>query len=173
MSEEPKLDNHVAITTSIIAVFLAISSIMGNNADNDSILLRSQANDQWAYYQSKSMKQHMYETNSELLALELKKPGLPESYTTEAEKTLQNYQDKARKYDVEKDEIKAKAEENEKLASHAGDQGDKYDLAEAFYQIAIILSAICLIAKNKPLWILSIILGVIAVGISTHTYFFV
>ena len=61
---DDKLDKMVAITTAIISVLLAIASILGNNpAATPLYLIKS--TDQWSYYQSKSIKLNLYESNRE------------------------------------------------------------------------------------------------------------
>ena len=54
----------VALTTAIFAVLLAITSLGGNNATKDMMLAQQQASDQWAFYQSKTMREHLYKTNA-------------------------------------------------------------------------------------------------------------
>jgi len=41
-------------------VFLAIVSLGGNNASEELSLSQQQASDQWAFYQSKAMREHLY-----------------------------------------------------------------------------------------------------------------
>jgi len=53
----------VALTTAIFAVLLAVTSLGGNNAMKDMLLSQQQASDQWAFYQSKAVREHFYKTN--------------------------------------------------------------------------------------------------------------
>src|SRR5512139_2781957 len=50
----------VALTTAIFAVMLAITSLGGNNAMKGMLMAQQQASDQWAFYQSKVMREHYY-----------------------------------------------------------------------------------------------------------------
>src|SRR5512136_2081666 len=53
----------VALTTAIFAVLLAITSLGGNNAMKEMLLSQQQASDQWAFYQAKALREHLYKTN--------------------------------------------------------------------------------------------------------------
>jgi hypothetical protein len=50
----------VALTTAIFAFLLAITSLGGNNAMKEMLLAGQQASDQWAYYQAKVIREHLY-----------------------------------------------------------------------------------------------------------------
>jgi len=52
----------VALVTAIFAVVLAITSLGGNNAMKGMLLAQQQSSDQWAFYQSKVMREHLYRT---------------------------------------------------------------------------------------------------------------
>src|SRR5258708_28106404 len=49
---------HVAITVSILAVLVAMATLMGHRYSIDVVLLQTQASDQWAYYQAKHIGLH-------------------------------------------------------------------------------------------------------------------
>jgi len=172
MTDEQKdrLEKLVALTTAIIAVFLSISSILGSNADSDTLIFRGHANDQWSYYQSKSIKQNLYESNLQMLTIEFARPTNTGEFKKMVEEKIKNNQEKISKYETEKNEIKKKAEDFETLSEKSNEQGDVYDMAEGFYQIAIILAAVALIAKQKKMWLLSCLLGAVAVCITGYAY---
>ena len=60
---------HVALTTAIFAVLLAITSLGGNNAMKEMLLAQQQSSDQWAFYQAKNIREHFY--RGQKLRLEL------------------------------------------------------------------------------------------------------
>lgn len=65
----------VALTTSIFAVLLAITSLGGNQVMKDMLLSQQQASDQWAFYQAKALREHLYKTNSLRIELDLLERG--------------------------------------------------------------------------------------------------
>ena len=50
----------VALTTAVYAVMLAIASLGGNNSMKDMLLAQQQSSDQWAFYQAKVIRAHLY-----------------------------------------------------------------------------------------------------------------
>src|SRR5512143_779542 len=66
----------VALVTAIYAVMLAITSLGGNNATKEMMLSQQQASDQWAFYQAKALREHLYHSDQMLIeALGDKKSG--------------------------------------------------------------------------------------------------
>ncbi|MBI4843692.1 MAG: DUF4337 family protein, partial [Nitrospirae bacterium] len=74
MAEEKKESwlNYLALMTVLLAVCATLSTFKGGGFSTRSVLAQSQASDQWAYYQSKSIKSYMYEMQKEKLELELR-----------------------------------------------------------------------------------------------------
>lgn len=165
-------EHKVSLTTSIVAVALAISSILSNAVGDDLILSRSAANNEWSYFQSKSIKQNMFEVNYEMLELELTNEGLSPGYKERMQKTADHFKAEVERYDKEKNEIKSNAKRHEEICEKADQKGNVLDLAEALYQISIILSAVSMIAHSRLLWIMSMILGTCAMLTTGYAYFF-
>lgn len=72
--KEPWL-NYLALTTVILAVCATLSTFKGGGFSTRSVLSQTHAANQWAYYQSKSIKGYLYELQKEKLELELKALG--------------------------------------------------------------------------------------------------
>jgi hypothetical protein len=148
----------LAVATAILATVAAIFSYMGgatqSNAGlykNDAAIKKTEAANQWAYYQSKSGKQNLSE-----LAIEV---------VPEAKKGF--YQDEVKRYKGEKEAIKTKAESldaesvaydeksNEQLHEH-----HRWAQATTVLQISIAMAAIALLTKRK--WL---VWGVAGLGV--------
>src|SRR5512142_3309093 len=69
--KEKHFTRRVALVTAFYAVILAVTSLGGNNAMKDMILAQQQASDQWAFYQAKVNREHLYRTERLNLELEL------------------------------------------------------------------------------------------------------
>ena len=148
----------LAVATAILATLGAIFSYRGGatqaNAGlykNDAAIKKTEAANQWAYYQSKSGKQNLSE-----LAIEL---------APEAKKSF--YLEEVKRYKAEKEAIKAKAESldaesiaydersNEQLHEH-----HRWAQATTVLQISIAMAAIALLTKRK--WL---VWGVAGLGV--------
>ena len=153
----------LAVITAILATVGALFGYMGGatqaNAGlykNDAAIKKTEASNQWNYYQAKSSKQNLSE-----LALEL----APES-------RKQFYQDEIKRYKGEKADIKGAAEKLEaqsadfdKKSEEQMHQHHRWAQATTALQIAIAMAAIALLTKRK--WSEYLVYGLSAIGIAT------
>jgi Na+/glutamate symporter len=154
--------NKIALFTAIIATVGAIFGYMGGatqaNAGlykNNAAIKKTEASNQWNYYQAKSSKQNLSE-----LALELAPASKKDFYT-----------DEIKRYKSEKAEIKAKAESLEAKSNEWDQASDdqmhqhhRWAQATTFLQVAIALAAIALLTRKR--WLQFAMFGVGAVGVS-------
>ncbi len=150
---ESKLGQYIAIFTAILASIGAIVSYQGGDAQNEAmlhkneaVLLKTQASDQWNFYQSKSNKVHLMELASDMA------PKEKQDY----------YKSKIEKYDTEKADIKKKAESLEVKSEEANKESDAlmvphHKLAQAMtlIQIAISLASITVLTRKKWLFVMA------------------
>jgi hypothetical protein len=146
-----RFTKRVALTTAVFAVVLAITSLGGNNATKEMILAQQQSSDQWAFYQSKVVRQHLY--NIERLRIEAEllqsgvsmKPQVREKY----EATLKKASDEEKRYDAERKQIEqaARGFEHERDRYRAKDP--YFDYAEALLQISIVMASISILAVSS------------------------
>ena len=137
-----------------MAVFAAITTLYMGKYSSRAILFQGQETNQWGYYQAKSIKGYLYETQLERLKLE--RLGDGQNNKGEAserrEKTIVHYTETIQRYDKEKTEIKAKAEDFAKQKVIAQEKAGNFGYALIFLQAAIMLSSVAVITKKKPLW---------------------
>src|SRR5512140_1155838 len=123
MTEEKKEKwlNYLALTTVILAVCATLSTFKGGGYSTRSVLSQAQASDQWAYYQAKSIKGYIYDTQREKLDLEMRLLGskIPKPLSEEYEKKIDAYSKKTKKYDEEKAKIEQDAKNLEKIRDEA------------------------------------------------------
>lgn len=146
---EPKgFAGQLAVITAILATVGAFFSYMGGatqaNAGilkNDAAIKKTEAGNQWNYYQSKSSKQNLAE-----LAVEL----------APSEEAKAKYKDKIARYEKEKAEIKEKAEALEAESKHFDEKSEaqlhmhhRWAQATTALQVSIALAAIALLTRRK------------------------
>ena len=154
--------NQIALFTAIIATIGALFSYMGGatQADaglfkNNAAIKKTEASDQWNYFQSKGTKQSLAELARDL-SPEDKKPI---------------YQAKMDRYEKEKAEIKVVADKLEADATQWDKQSDeqmhqhhRWAQSTTVIQVAIALAAIALLTKKK--WLEYAMFGAGAIGIA-------
>lgn len=159
MAEEKKEPwlNYLALTTVIFAVCATLSTLKGGGFSTRSVISQTQASDQWAYFQAKSIKGYLYDLQREKLELELRAlKGSGRPIVAEYQKKIDAYKEKTAKYEEEKAEIKKKAEELEKQRDEAKTHSGAFGMAAMFLQIAILLSSIAALMKKKLFWVLGV-----------------
>ncbi|MCX5751190.1 MAG: DUF4337 domain-containing protein [Candidatus Saganbacteria bacterium] len=165
MAEEPKEEwlNYLALITVILAVCATLSTFKGGSYSTRSVISQTQAANQWAYYQAKSIKGYLYEIQKEALELEFKKTEDrgAKALTSEYEKKIALYSQKLKKYDEEKAEIFKEAKKMELIRDDAQKHAEIFGVAVIFLQIAILLSSIAALLKKKVIWVVGVATGVI------------
>ena len=76
------------------------------------------------------------------------------------------------RYQREQKEIEDKAREMEAEVALERDRADRFDLAEVFLEIGLVITSITLLSGRRIFWALGIFLGVIGT-VTTLTGFFV
>jgi len=147
---EPKsMAGQVAVATAVIATVGAIFSYMGGatqaNAGlhkNEAAIKKTEAADQWNFYQAKSGKQNLAEIAAELVP-EARRPYFVEE---------------AKRYKAEKAEIQKKAEVLEAESRDWSKKSDeemhvhhRWAQATTALQIAIAMAAMALLTKSRGL----------------------
>ena len=153
--EKDHLTTYVSITSIVFAVLATLSTFKAGGQSTLAVLSQSQASDQWAFYQAKSIKQHTYEVHLALLRLQ---KGVPETQVL-----IQTYTDQIGRYEGEKKEIKAKADALEHQRDEARHHGAHFGIAVMFLQMSILLCAIAGLTKKYPLWWTSLVIGAMGV----------
>jgi len=153
--EKERIVTYVSITSIVFAVLATLSTFKSGGQSTLAVMSQSQASDQWAFFQAKSIKQHTYEVHRDLMKLQ------PAS--AEAQRLVASYEEQIARYDREKKEIKEKAEALEKQRTNAQLHVTQFSVAVIFLQLSILLSAIAGLTKHYPLWWASVAIGSVGV----------
>jgi hypothetical protein len=148
----------IALTTALLAVFAAITTLYLGKYSSRAILQQGLESNQWAYFQAKSIKQHTYEIQKQKLELErLCQPMLPKEAQAKYEELLASYEKNIKRYDKEKEEIKKLAEGHSKQKEDAQQRGGNFGYSLIFLQIGIMLSSVSALTRQKYLWYIGLI----------------
>ena len=152
----------IAVTTAIIATVGALFSYMGGatqaNAGlfkNDAAIKKTEAANQWNFYQAKSSKQNLAELSIEVVP-------------TEERKTF--YRAEVERYKKEKADIKKEAEKLEAEAKDWDARSEselhlhhRWAQATTALQVSIAMAAIALLTKRK--WLERLMFGMAGIGV--------
>jgi hypothetical protein len=150
----------ISVTMAILAVCVAVVSLLGHRAHTEEIVMQARASDQWSYYQAKNIRRHNYEMGVDQLTLmEFKDKA-------QADKVREKYQKEAERYTKEQAEIEEQAKELEKESALAQRKADRFDLGEVFLEIALVISSLALLSRKRFYWFLGIASGLAGLGVA-------
>ena len=163
--EEQKKDvfsKRVALCTALFAVMLAITSLGGNNTAKDMMLAQQQSSNQWAYYQSKVMREHLYRLEAQRTEALLAERGTAMNSQARDlyEKNSQLYAADAKRYAAEKLEIEQNAKKLETQRDIGITKDPYFDYAEVLLQIAIVMASISILSGSRPVFCVSIVCAI-------------
>jgi hypothetical protein len=158
------LGKAIGVVASILAVLLAVVTIISHRAHTDAVLLKADANDKWSFYQSKKMKFHNLELGEDLLnAMPAKTPS--------ADKTLEKYASEKKRYQKDSETAQESARETEKEAATIEAKALRYDFGEGLLEIGLVLTSLFFIARSRLFPVIGIISAAAGVVIATLGYF--
>jgi len=151
----------IAVITALLAVVAAIGALRSGLLVNEALLAknneishRTQATDQWNYYQAKGIKAIIYATNSQILL-----PGSP---------FLSKNQAEIARYGQQQQDIKAKAEALEKKAMAEDEESGRdmdhhhiFAFSVSLCQVSIALSAVAALTRRRRVWFFGLAAGIL------------
>lgn len=149
----------IGIVASIVAVLLAVVTIVSHRAHTDAVLMKSEANDKWSYYQSKRIKFHSLELGEDLVnVLGNKGP--------DTQKMLEKYAAEKKKYAHDSDVAQADAKKQDDEAAHVEDRALRYDFGEGLLEIGLVLTSLYFISRSKLFPLMGGISAILGIGIA-------
>ncbi len=151
-AHEPSM-RPVAFTMSVLAVLVAITTVLGHRTHTEAVLNQNKATDEWNYYQAKNIRN----TVTDMAAKQL-------SLTTVLDKDkaaaiLKEDADQLKKWKGELKEQQEKAKELESEVQRDEARADRFDLGEALLEIALVTASITLLTRNRIYWMLGLVFG--------------
>jgi uncharacterized protein (DUF342 family) len=159
-----------AVTTTCLAVMTAIAASRGTACINRTQLLTAIEASKWAYFQAKSIKQNLAESQKNAFQVEALGAANPEQESAYATK-LKEIDEEISRYDAEKAGIKQEAEETGARNLLLQKKMTFFSVSIVFFQIAIMLSSVAALLKNRYMWIFGLVFGAIAMVLLAYGLF--
>ena len=141
---EAQIKDRAGFVIVILAAMLAISTMIGGQNSSKTMNNTIAANNQWAWYQAKNMRQVLYET----AAVESKIPENQQKFNAEAARMK-----------ADKEEIMVKARALEEERDVARQRSPWFTWAGSVLQIGIVLLTASILAVSMPMFWISIVVG--------------
>jgi len=143
----------ISLAISILAVLVAMVTVLGHRAHTEAILMETRTSDQWNEYQAKKIRMDSLSVAIDLLSAQ----SGADSAAIRA-KTAE-YSTHIAKLKADLVEEQEKAHEYEGEVAHAEAKAARFDLGEALLQIAVVLSSITLFTRNRTFFFVGLVLG--------------
>jgi len=157
--EDPSLAP-VSLTMAVLAVLVAVVSLLGHRAHTEEVVLQAKSSDQWAYYQAKNIRRHTDELFTDLTSV------TPTTDASALAKLRDKYSQEASRYRDDQKEIEDKAREMEAEVATERNRADRFDLAEVFLEIGLVVTSITLLSGRRVFWGLGLVLGVAGIVVA-------
>lgn len=132
----------VGVAVGIIGIILAVVTILAHRAHTQAVIERTAANDQWSFYQSKKLRQHLAEIGSSLATGLATDPARVQALVEKLDK------DKDR-YAHDSEEIQKEAQEKENASAHEERRAVRLDIGEGLLELGMVLSSLYFLSKNR------------------------
>jgi hypothetical protein len=155
----------ISLAISILAVLVAMVTVLGHRSHTEAILMQSRVADQWNLYQAKKIRMDSLSVTVDLMAIQ---PSLdPAAISAKRAE----YKAHIEKWKADLAEEQQKAHEYEHEVTHAERQAGHYDLGEALLQISVVLSSITLFTRRRSYFFLGLSIGAIGLLIAASAIF--
>lgn len=157
-ASESSLNSVIALLVTIIATFMALSSVKAGNLGQQMAEAQAQTVNSWSYFQSKSTKQNLAEATVMQLQVQrtIAAATLPPAAIADLDARIAKYEANVQRYEKEKNEIKATAEGYQKEYASLNVHDDQFDLSDAALSVTIALLGITALTKKKWLLVFAI-----------------
>ena len=145
--EHGRIDEHAhgnrkaAILIASLAALLAISETMGKSAQTEAVTLTIRESDTWNYYQAKTTRQVVVDSDGELIALLEPSPArdaLKEKWAQESEHIKSDPK-------AGREALRSMAESLQHQANERLEAYHRFELGSAAFQIAIVLASAAIV----------------------------
>jgi hypothetical protein len=150
----------VSLTMAVLAVLVAVASLLGHRAHTEEVILQAKASDQWAYYQAKNIRRHSDEMFADLASI---------ATTSDHEalaKAREKYSKEADRYRDDQKEIEAEARKLEAEVATERKRADRFDLSEVFLEIGLVVTSITLLSGRRLFWHVGMVMGMVGIAVA-------
>src|ERR1700719_3965387 len=147
----------ISVTMAILAVLVAVVTLLGHRAHTEEVVLQAKSSDQWAFYQAKNIRRHTDELFTDLTSVQAS------TNAAALAKLREKYSGEAARYKDEQKEIEDKAREVEAEVGVERRRANRFDLAEVFLEVGLVITSITLLSGRRIFWGLGILMGALGI----------
>lgn len=146
---------HVSFTMSVLAVLVAIVTVLGHRTHTEAVLMQARASDQWNFYQAKKIRQNDTQLSADVLS------SMSTANDARVRGTLAGYEAHLAKWKKDLDVGQEAARGFEEKVEVAERKAARFDLSEAMLEIALVVTSITLLTRLRVYWLVGMVFGAI------------
>jgi hypothetical protein len=141
---DDEFGRRVGVMVGIIGIVLAVVTISSHRAHTAAVIARTEANDQWSFYESKKLREHLAEVGSSLAGVLATDPNAPrvKELVDKLNKDHARYADDTRK-------IEEEARGKEQDSAHEEQHALWLDVGEGFLELGLVMSSLYFLSKQR------------------------
>jgi hypothetical protein len=132
----------VGTLVGLIGILLAVVTIMSHREHTAAVVHKTEANDQWAYYQAKKIREQTAQVGAGIVTA---LAADPDKVAAASAKFTQDSQ----RYAKEAEQISAIARDRDAESKHAEDRAIRFDLAEGFLELGLVMSSLYFLSHRR------------------------
>jgi Domain of unknown function (DUF4337) len=132
----------VGILVGIIGIVLAIVTILSHREHTAAVVHKTEANDQWAYYQAKKVREYDSQVGVSILTT-----LAPDA--TKAAPMIGKLAADGKGFAKDADAIQLVARERDAQSTHAEDRAVRFDLGEGFLELGLVMSSLYFLSRRR------------------------
>ena len=161
---DPKLAP-VSVTMAILAVLVAVVTLLGHRAHTEEVVTQAKIADQWAFYQSKNLRRHLDLFFDDLTSVQ------PTTDKEALAELRDQYSKEATSYQGDQKKIEDEANKLEAEFAVAHSQADRFDLAEVFLEIGLVITSITMLSGRRLYWFMGMAFAAAGIVIAVTGFF--
>jgi hypothetical protein len=152
--------NTISLAIAILAVLVAIVTVLGHRTHTEAVLMQGRASDEWNEYQAKKIRMESLLVVMDQMALQ------PTVDAKASAAKLTEYKAHIAKWTVDLKEEQDTANEYQNEVKLAEAKAVRFDLGEALLEISVVLSSITLLTRRRTFFFGGLALGVVGLVIA-------
>lgn len=136
----------VAFTMSVLAVLVAVTTVLGHRTHTAAVLDQNKATDQWNEYQAKKIRSSNTQLTEDLLKV------IVIADKDKAAQIAKGYEAHQEKWADDLKEGQEKAEALEVKVEQAEARANRFDLGEALLEIGLVVTSVTLLTRRRLYW---------------------
>jgi len=150
----------VSFTMSVLAVLVAMVTVLAHRAHTHSVLAQVRATDSWAEYQAVNTRRHTYEVFDQYIEASNPKDSAA------AGKAGDRFRQQAQQYDDRRQQLRQQAESLETEVQQEESRADRFDFGEALLEMGLVITSITLMTRRRSFWYFGSAVAVAGVAIA-------